>query len=57
MENRNWARLVAVSCSVVLLASALVSGAQEQKGNEKMVAKGGFDVKTAAIETAQAIAE
>lgn len=49
MKNRNWAKIVAIT---VLLASVLVSGAQEKKGSEKMMAKGPFDVKTAPIETA-----
>src|SRR5215470_6199784 len=46
---RKWVGVVAVFCGAVL---AMAFAPQEKKGNEKMVAKGAFDVKMAPVETA-----
>jgi hypothetical protein len=50
MENRKWAAMILV-CGEIFAAGAAIR-AQEKKGNEKMVAKGPFDVKMAPAETA-----
>jgi len=49
MKNRKW--LTIVVCGLALVAGAAIR-AQEKKGNEKMVAKGAFDVKMAPVDTA-----
>lgn len=48
--NLRWVRGIVV-CAFLVVGLLVTAGAQEKKGNE-MVAKGGFDVKTAPIETA-----